>query len=65
MAFFTELALVISCWFGKVMFWFLFGISAYWFIFFKLQYRAYVLLPFVDDLTYGAFFRPFDVGLLI
>ncbi len=31
------------------MFWFCFGISAYWFIFYKFQYKVFILLPQYDN----------------
>jgi hypothetical protein len=34
---------------GKVMFWYCWGISAYWFIFFKFQYKVFILLPQYDN----------------
>ena len=34
---------------GVFYFWFTFGISAYWYIFYKLQFRVYYLMPPLDD----------------
>lgn len=46
-----------------IFFWFLVGISCYWFIFYKLESRAYVLLP---KHKWMGYYRDFDIlfGLL-
>ena len=41
------------------MFWFLFAITAYWYIFFKLQYSVYILLPPLN--TWWENYRSFDI----
>ena len=41
------------------MFWIVFFTSAYWFITYKLQANAYVLLPSVDD--WEESYRVFDI----
>lgn len=40
-----------------MFFWYLFIFTAYWFIFYKMQYHVYILLPSMDEYTanYGAF----------
>jgi meckelin len=38
------LVMLIGTW-AMMMFWYLFCFTAYWFIFYKMQYRVYVLLP--------------------
>lgn len=48
-------------WWGKVIFWFCWVVSAYWYIFFKLQYRVFVLLPPLD--TWYENYRAFDVRI--
>lgn len=45
--------------FGFLIFWFMWIISAYWYIFFKLQYRVYLLLPPLD--TYDLYYKKFDI----
>ena len=42
-----------------LFFWYLFGIAAYWFIFFKLEDRVYLLLPLRDDWYHT--YRKFDI----
>lgn len=44
---------------SEIMFWIVFFISGYWFIVFKLQRQAYVLLPSVDD--WNTFYLIFDI----
>lgn len=34
---------------SEIMFWITFFTSAYWFVTFKMQANAYILLPSVDD----------------
>lgn len=45
--------------FGFLIFWFIFIISAYWYIFFKLQYQVYLLLP--PSNAYDLYYKKFDV----
>lgn len=40
--------LIFDVW-SEIMFWIIFFISSYWFITFKLQANAFILLPSVDD----------------
>ena len=42
-----------------IIFWFLLGITAYWFIFYKLQYHVYALVPPSDTYQYN--YLPFVV----
>jgi len=44
--------------FSTLFFWFLFALTGYWFIFFKLQERVYCFLPGLD--TYDTNFKQFD-----
>jgi meckelin len=43
---------------SAIFFWYLVGVSGYWFIMFKLQNRASVLLPWG---TWWDFWRPYDI----
>jgi meckelin len=45
--------------FGSLIFWFLVILTGYWFIFFKLQERVFLLLPEVDH--YSPIYYSFDV----
>ena len=45
--------------FSSIFFWFLFALTGYWFIFFKLQERVYCFLPGLN--TYISNYRPFDI----
>lgn len=45
--------------FSTLFFWFLFALTGYWFIFFKLQERVYCFLPGLD--TYETNFKQFDI----
>jgi meckelin len=36
-----------------ICFWYLMGVTAYWFIFYKMQYHVYVLVPPLDTYTYN------------
>ena len=47
---------------GIFYFWFTFGISAYWYIFFKLQFRVYYFMPPLDDDCYRTFKIIFLIG---
>ena len=47
---------------GKFYFWFTFGISAYWYFFYKLQFRVYYLMPPLDDQCYITFKIIFLIG---
>lgn len=50
--------------FSDIIFWFLVIISGYWFIFFKLQERVYVLLPpITTDYDYTPFHAVFGTVL--
>jgi predicted RNA-binding protein associated with RNAse of E/G family len=51
--------------FSSLFFWFLVILSGYWFIFFKLQERVYLLLPAVDHNS--PIYYSFDVvfGLVV
>jgi len=42
------------------MFWFLFSITSYWYVFFKLQYRVTILLP--KEHTWELNYSYFDVN---
>lgn len=46
---------------GIFMFWFCFIISAYWYFFYKLQYRVYLLLPPVSNEFYNKYYKKFDI----
>jgi hypothetical protein len=50
--------------FGKTMFWFLWAITFYWYIFFKMQYRIYLLLPPMNDESYKTYYEHFYVSFL-
>jgi hypothetical protein len=39
---------ILDVW-SEIMFWILFFVTLYWFVSYKLQANAYVLLPSVDD----------------
>jgi len=43
--------------FSYFYFWFLFGMTAYWFIFFKIQERVFLLMPNLN--TYQTNYKPF------
>ncbi len=45
--------------FSFFYFWYLFGMTAYWFIFFKLEERVFLLLPALD--TYADNYEPFII----
>lgn len=45
--------------FSTLFFWFLFALTGYWFIFFKLQERVYCFLPSLD--TYDTNFKQFEI----
>jgi len=45
--------------YSYIFFWFMVIFTGYWFIFFKMEERVYLLLPELD--TYGENYRPFDV----
>jgi len=47
---------------GTFYFWFTFGISAYWYFFYKLQGRIYYLMPPTDDEVYSKFKLIFYIG---
>lgn len=47
---------------GKFYFWFTFGVSAYWYLFYKIQFRIYYLMPPLDDKVYNTFKIIFDIG---
>ena len=47
---------------GKFFFWFTFGISAYWYIFYKLQFRVYYFMPPLNDYSYTQFKIVFFIG---
>ena len=55
---FKLLYLLFDVWSG-IMFWILFFTTAYWFITYKLQSNAYVLLPSLDD--WSTSYMVFDV----
>lgn len=44
---------------GFIMFWYLIGVTAYWFIFYKMQYHVYALVPPLS--TYSTNYLPFAV----
>lgn len=44
---------------GIFNFWFTFIISAYWYFFYKLQYRVYLLLPPLTE--YSKYYKKFDI----
>ena len=44
---------------GIFNFWFLFIISAYWYFFYKLQYKVYLLLPPMSQ--YDKYYKKFDI----
>ena len=47
---------------GTFYFWFTFGISAYWYFFYKLQSKIYYLIPPTDDEAYEKFKMIFYIG---
>ena len=47
---------------GKFFFWFTFGISAYWYLFYKLQFRVIYFMPPLDDYSYIQFKIVFFIG---
>lgn len=47
--------------FSKTSFYFMFAISAYWFVFFKLQYAVYLMLPPIDEFTFSKYYKHFYV----
>ena len=47
---------------GKFLFWYTFGISAYWYFFYKLQFRIYYLMPPLNDYCYTQFKIIFYLG---
>ena len=47
---------------GKFFFWYTFGISAYWYLLYKLQFRIYYLMPPLDDASYTYFKIIFYLG---
>jgi len=49
--------LILDVWAG-IMFWIIFFTSAYWFVTYKLQGSAYLLLPSIDN--WGTTYRVFD-----
>ena len=49
---------------GIFYFWFTFGISAYWYFFFKLQYRNFAIMPPLDDDCYTKFKIIFYIGFV-
>lgn len=55
---------LIGTW-GFMFFWFLYGICGYWFIFYKMQYDVYILMPSLDD--YEENYIEFDIifGLVL
>lgn len=63
--FFKKLPHVFFDVWSGIMFWILFFTTAYWFITFKLQANAYVLLPSIDD--WGTSYLVFDTifGLVL
>lgn len=50
-----------------IIFWFLIGTAAYWFIFYKLQYHVYVLIPPIDtfDYNYVPFIAVFSLVFIL
>lgn len=57
--FFTLLFTLGDTW-AFIFFWFLFFVTGYWFIVFKLQESAFILLPQLD--LYQENYLPFDVS---
>jgi len=49
---------------GIFYFWFTFGISAYWYFAFKLQYRNFAVMPPLDDDCYKNFKIIFYIGFV-
>lgn len=56
----TSIRMLITTW-GFICFWYLYGLTGYWFIFYKLQYNVYALIPPLD--TYSQNYYPFVVVL--
>lgn len=56
----TSIRLLITTW-GFLMFWYLFGLTGYWFIFYKLQYHVYALIPPLS--TFSENYYAFEVVL--
>jgi Meckelin (Transmembrane protein 67) len=54
---FKLIYLIMDVWAG-IMFWIIFFTSAYWFVTYKLQGQAYLLLPSIDN--WGTSYRVFD-----
>ena len=44
-----------------LIFFFCFGCSAYWFLFYRNQYRSFTIMPPIDQLHYNKFYKAFDV----
>ena len=57
-----EIIYKISKYTGKFYFWFTFGVSAYWYFFFKIQFRIYFFMPPLDDNCYKTFRIIFVIG---
>lgn len=50
--------LIVDVW-SEIMFWIIFFTSAYWFVTYKLQANAHILLPSVDD--WESSYKIFDI----
>ena len=48
--------------FANIFFWYMFGMCAWWFVFFKMQERVYCLLPAID--SYEVNYHPYDAMLI-
>lgn len=58
----TGFRMLITTW-GFIHFWYLFSLTGYWFIFYKLQYHVYALVPPLT--TYTENYYPFEVVLAL
>lgn len=65
---YTSRLIIQSIWYlagswAFIIFWYLIGITAYWFIFYKMQYHVYALVPPLD--TYETNYVPFVIVFAI
>ena len=55
---YTTFFKILKYW-GLFMFFFSWGISIYWYLFFKVQYRAFILLPEIEQ--YKPYYKKFNI----
>jgi len=48
--------------FSNIFFWFMFAMTGWWFVFYKLQERVYCLMPALD--SYAENYHPYDAMLI-